>query len=188
MTPSNPKNSKADWLKFALTTLINKGPEALKIEPLCKLKGVSKGSFYHHFKNRNDFIDQLMLYWFEKMTLDFISQANLQSSPLERLEQLDKIISGSNIEAEMHIRAWALKEPKIAQHLSKIDTQRQHYLANCYVDLGMQQETAQDVATMAYSSFIGLQQIYPKPSIETVLRISAMGSKAFIEGIGLKAP
>ncbi len=175
MTKNNAKSSKSDWLDFALTALISKGPDALKIEPLCKLKGVSKGSFYHHFKNRADFIDQLMLYWFEKMTLNFITQANMQSSPMERLEQLDKIISGSNIEAELHIRAWALKEPKIALHLGKIDAQRQQYLASCYVDLGMQAELAEDVAIMAYSSFIGLQQIYPKPSIETILRISAMG-------------
>jgi AcrR family transcriptional regulator len=185
MTKSDSKRSKSDWLDFALSVLVDKGPDALKIEPLCKLKGVSKGSFYHHFKNRADFIDQLMLYWFEKMTINFIAQANLQSSPIERLEKLDKIICGSNIEAEIHIRAWALKEPKIALHLGNIDAQRQQYLANCYIDLGMPTETANDVAIMAYSSFLGLQQIYPKPSIATVLRISAMGSKAFIEGINL---
>ena len=181
MSATKVKNSKADWLEFALDVLVNKGPDALKIEPLCKLKTVSKGSFYHHFKNRADFIDQLMLHWFEKMTLDFIAQANQQSTPLERLEQLDKIISGTNIEAELHIRAWALKEPHIGIHLAKIDQQRQQYLKTCSVALGVQPALAPDVATMAYSSFLGLQQIHPKPSIETVLRISAMGSKAFFE-------
>jgi len=183
MNEKTHKNSKSDWLDFALTVLVRKGPDALKIEPLCKLKGVSKGSFYHHFKNRADFIDQLMAYWFEKMTLDFIAQANTQSSPMERLEKLDTVIAGNNIEAELHIRAWALKEPKIAVHLGKIDQQRQQYLVSCYVELGMDTELAHDVATMAYSSFLGLQQIYPKPSIETILRVSALGSKTFIEDL-----
>ncbi|MDP2562797.1 TetR/AcrR family transcriptional regulator [Psychrobium sp. 1_MG-2023] len=183
MNTKNSQSSKSDWLDFALSVLVEQGPDALKIDPLCKLKGVSKGSFYHHFSNRADFIDQLMAYWFEKMTLDFIAQANTQASPLERLEKLDQVIAGNNIEAELHIRAWALKEPTIAQHLAKIDQQRQQYLSRCYIELGMNDELANDVAIMAYSSFLGLQQIYPKPDIATILRVSALGSKTFIEGI-----
>jgi AcrR family transcriptional regulator len=174
------RNSKNDWLDFALNVLINKGPEHLKIMPLCELKKVSKGSFYHHFSSRADFIDQLMTYWYEKMTVDFIEKANTESSPLARLEKLDQVISSHNIEAELHIRAWALKEPKIASHLAKIDQQRQGYLADCYVELGMEKKQAEDIALMAYANFLGMQQVYPKPSIETVLRISALGAKTFI--------
>lgn len=176
-------NSKIDWLDFSLKVLVSKGPDSLKIDSLCKLKGVSKGSFYHHFKNRAEFIDQLMDYWFEKMTIDFIAQANTQASPMERLEKLDRVIAGNNIEAELHIRAWALKESKIAGHLAKIDEQRQQYLVSCYVDLGMENSLANDVATMAYSTFLGLQQMYPKPSIDTILRISALGSTTFLKDL-----
>lgn len=176
-------NAKSDWLNFSLKVLVNKGPDSLKVNPLCELKGVSKGSFYHHFKNRADFIEQLMEFWYQKMTQDFIKQANTESSPLERLEKLDRVIAGNNIEAELHIRAWALKESKIADHLGKIDNQRQHYLASCYIELGMDEALAKDVATLAYSSFLGLLQIYPKPSIETVLRVSTLGSKAFLEDL-----
>jgi len=175
--------SKIDWLTFSLQVLVTKGPDALKVAPLCALKGVSKGSFYHHFKSRADFIEKLMEYWYQQMTVDFIAQANTEAEPLERLEKLDRVIAGNNIEAELHIRAWALKDSKIASHLGKIDNQRQQYLASCYIDLGMEENLAKDVATLAYSSFLGLQQIHPKPSIETALRISALGSKAFIEDL-----
>lgn len=174
------RNNKNDWLTFALKILIDKGPEQLKIMSLCKLKKVSKGSFYHHFSDRADFIEQLMDFWYEKMTLDFISKANTESTPLARLEKLDQVISSHNIEAELHIRAWALKETKIAQHLAKIDQQRQAYLSNCYIELGMEQSQAQDIALMAYANFLGMQQVYPKPSIATVLRISALGAKTFM--------
>jgi len=180
----NPKkenqNSKLDWLEFALEMLIKKGPEALKITPLCELKGVTKGSFYHHFKNRSEFIDTLMEHWYQKMTLDFISQANTEASPMERLNKLDQVIANQNIEAEMHIRAWSLKESSIALHLEKIDQQRQDYLASCYKDLGLDDQAAKDVALMAYANFLGMQQVHPRPSIETVLRVTTMASKAFI--------
>jgi AcrR family transcriptional regulator len=174
------KSSQLDWLEFALKVLIKKGPESLKIIPLCELKGVTKGSFYHHFNNRNAFIDALMTHWYEKMTLDFIKQANTEDSPLERLNKLDQVIAGQNIEAEMHIRAWALKEPSISGHLEKIDQQRQGYLAQCYAELGLPKEEAEDIALMAYANFLGMQQIHPRPSIETVLRVTAMASQAFL--------
>ncbi len=174
------RNSKNDWLTFALKVLIDKGPDQLKIMKLCELKKVSKGSFYHHFSDRADFIEQLMRYWYEKMTLDFINKANTESSPLARLEKLDQVISSHNIEAELHIRAWALKEPKIALHLAQIDQQRQGYLSDCYIELGMEKIQAQDIALMAYANFLGMQQVYPKPSITTVLRISALGAKTFM--------
>jgi len=174
------KNSQLDWLEFALEILIKKGPDSLKITPLCELKGVTKGSFYHHFKNRAEFIDALMTHWYQKMTLDFITQANTQESPLERLKKLDRVIASHNIEAEMHIRAWALKEQSIAQHLENIDQQRQDYLANCYIELGMEKAQAHDIALIAYANFLGMQQIHPKPTMATVLRVSAMASKAFM--------
>ena len=181
MNQIKSKNSKDDWLNFAFKVLADKGPDALKIIPLCELKGVSKGSFYHHFTSRANFIERLMEYWLKKMTVDFIEQANTESTPLERLQKLDTIISGHNLLTELHIRSWALKEAKIAEHLAVIDTQRQQYLSQCYVDLGIEKALADDIAVMAYSSFLGMQQIYPRLSIETILRVTSLGSKKFIE-------
>jgi AcrR family transcriptional regulator len=180
---TTPKNSHLDWLTFALEILIKKGPDHLKITPLCELKGVTKGSFYHHFKNRAVFIESLMLHWYEATTVAFIEQANTQASPLERLQELNKVITNTNIEAETHIRAWALKNSEISVHLQKIDNQRQEYLAQCYVELGADRPTAKDVALLAYANFLGMQQIHPKPSIEDALRISVMASKAFLPNL-----
>lgn len=174
------KNSQIDWLEFALEVLVTKGPDSLKIIPLCELKGVTKGSFYHHFQNRDKFIDALMEHWYQKMTLDFIAQANTQESALDRLNKLDQVIASHNILAEMHIRAWALKDKSIAQHLGKIDQQRQDYLANCYLELGVEEKSAKDIALVAYANFLGMQQIHPTPTLETVLRVTAMASKAFL--------
>lgn len=174
------KNNKLDWLTFALKVLIDKGPETLKIAKLCDLKGVTKGSFYHHFNNRAEFVESLMLHWYETTTIAFIEQANTEDSAIERLQKLDRVIASNNIEAELHIRAWALKEPVISKHLAKIDTQRRDYLAQCYHELGLDQEKARDVALLAYANFLGMQQVQPTPPIEDSLRVSAMAAKAFL--------
>jgi len=180
----NSRFTREDWLDFALKQLVSFGPSVLTIAKLCEQLKVTKGSFYHHFSNRNDFISQLMAHWYQTTTLDFIKIANEGSSPLERLQRLDQVIAASNIEAERHIRAWALREPSIVTHLEQIDEQRCQYLAQCYQGLGFDAENACDIATLTYSNFLGMLFIYPQPSIDTALRISALTSKVLIENSG----
>lgn len=173
------ENTKRHWLEFALKQLVQKGPDSLKIMPLCEARGVTKGSFYHHFKNRQDFIEQLMEHWFQTLTMAFIEQANTEDGPLQRLEKLDQVIADNNIEAEMHIRAWALKEPGISDYLARVDHQRQDYLKQCYLELGVDRELAQDIAMISYAQFLGLLQIHPTPSLKTMLRLSGLVSSTF---------
>ena len=181
MTSKDSTKAKDEWLLFALKVLMEHGPEQIKIGPLCEMKGVTKGSFYHHFKNRAVFVDELMQYWYNTMTLGFIEQANTQASPMERLEKLDEVIAQHHIGAETHIRAWALKEPAIKAYLLKIDSKRQHYLASCYSELGVPEAMANDLALMAYANFLGMQQICPPPDMATILRISSLGTKTFLQ-------
>ena len=180
---SETKNSREDWLSFALEVLVKKGPEHLKIVPLCELKGVTKGSFYHHFKNRNVFIDSLMEHWYQTTTQGFIDQVDPTAPALQRLKALDQIIAKNNVEAEHHIRAWALKEPTIRQHLEKIDAQRQEYLAECYRELGLSQQQAKDIALIAYSSFLGMAQIRPTPTADELGRMMITILTAFIPNL-----
>lgn len=177
------KNSLLDWLNFALDVLVKKGPEHLKIIPLCELKGVTKGSFYHHFKNRDVFIDHLMEHWYQTATQGFIDQVDPNLPALQRLQALDRIIDSNSMEAERHIRAWALKEPSIGQHLEKIDQQRRDYLAACYQELGLPQQQAQDVALIAYANFLGMTQIYPAPAPDDIERVTNIAMKALIPNL-----
>jgi len=176
-------NSRQQWLEFALQQLVEHGPQQLTIAKLCAVKGVTKGSFYHHFKNRQLFIKALMEHWYQEKTLNFIEQANMEEGPLQRLEKLDKVIANHDLEAEMHIRAWALQEPMIVGHLEKIDSQRQSYLQQCYVEMLVPAELAQDIAMIAYAQFLGMQQLYPKPDFATVSRMAELAASKFFEDI-----
>ncbi len=174
-------NTKLSWLTFSLKQLVKHGPQALKISALCEAKSVTKGSFYHHFTNRQQFIEALMEYWYQQTTLNFIEQANVEQEPLKRLEKLDLLIDSYNIEAEMHIRAWALQEKTISKHFIRIDQQRQQYLQSCYQELGIKPELAEDIAMMAYAQFLGFQQMSPKPSQDTVNRLAVLAMQTFLE-------
>jgi AcrR family transcriptional regulator len=181
MTPDSTKLNKTQWLEFALSELVKKGPDSLKIIKLCDVKGVTKGSFYHHFKNRQSFIEALMGFWFDTMTMAFIDQANLEAAPMDRLKKLDQIIASHNIEAELHIRAWSLKDTQVAKHLAKIDQQRQDYLADCYRDMGIENTRANDIAAITYGLFLGLQHIHPRPDTTTNQRLSEFAGQTLLQ-------
>ena len=55
--------SREEWLAHALDALEKEGGGALTIDKLSRRLGVSRGSFYWHFKDRTDFIRQLVDHW-----------------------------------------------------------------------------------------------------------------------------
>ncbi|MDX1269156.1 MAG: helix-turn-helix domain-containing protein, partial [Oceanisphaera sp.] len=77
--------SAADWEKAALVLVAEAGIRAVAVESLAKRMGVTKGSFYWHFPNRQALIEQSLQRWEDH------DAANLQASlgeiadPRERL-------------------------------------------------------------------------------------------------------
>src|ERR1700761_9402984 len=57
--------SKADWLILGQRLLSEEGPSGLGIDRLTQAAGRTKGSFYHHFQGRDDFLTALMAHWRE---------------------------------------------------------------------------------------------------------------------------
>ena len=73
-----------DWLDHALQVLSQQGLAAVAVEPLAKSLGVTKGSFYWHFSNRQQLINDLLVFW-ENIELDYqqdLLKADLEPQPL----------------------------------------------------------------------------------------------------------
>ena len=65
---SDQRLSRQDWLENALATLSEKGQAGLSIQDLSVALGVSRGSFYWHFEDRDDFVHALLEHWYEEYT------------------------------------------------------------------------------------------------------------------------
>src|SRR5207247_4105060 len=48
---------KDDWLRGARLALLREGPNGVRVEPLARELGVTKGSFYWHFHDREDLLE-----------------------------------------------------------------------------------------------------------------------------------
>src|SRR5690606_24041348 len=106
--------NREDWLIKGLALLQKHGPEYLTLERLCLALKVTKGSFYHHFSGRDNYIEALMIYWREQHTGAIIKAANqLADAPAQSLK-ISELARGANQDIENAIRVWARRDKKIA--------------------------------------------------------------------------
>ncbi|MDX1556993.1 MAG: helix-turn-helix domain-containing protein, partial [Xanthomonadales bacterium] len=55
--------SADDWEREALLLIAAKGIQGLAVEPLARRMGITKGSFYWHFSNRDALLQQTLDRW-----------------------------------------------------------------------------------------------------------------------------
>jgi AcrR family transcriptional regulator len=59
---------REQWLSAALEVVARRGGAKLRIRDLVQRLGVSTGSFYWHFRDRDDFVTSLVDYWGREFT------------------------------------------------------------------------------------------------------------------------
>ena len=83
------KYTREQWLQKSLEAISGKGFGRVVIDNIVTSLGVTKGSFYWHFKDRNDFLEKLITYWddtFTKIVMYHINES--EAGPRERLLEL----------------------------------------------------------------------------------------------------
>jgi TetR/AcrR family transcriptional repressor of nem operon len=78
--------SKTRLLEAALTVIRTKGYTATRVEDVCEAAGLTKGSFFHHFKTKEELAVAAADYW-SQMTDAFFADApyHAPADPLERV-------------------------------------------------------------------------------------------------------
>jgi AcrR family transcriptional regulator len=168
-----PKLGRQDWIETGLIVLAQSGVDAVRVEPLAKRMKVTKGSFYWHFKDRNDLLEAILAQWVEIDTNSIIERVNqLDVEPKAKLLQLfelaiadDGMTPGfADGSIENAIRAWATNDPKIAAVLAQVDQQRLNYTKNLFLDIGFSEAEALVRARLAYYSLVGEFTIGVRPN------------------------
>jgi AcrR family transcriptional regulator len=72
---------REDWIAAGLDVLEAEGWQALRVQPVARRLGVSKGSFYWHFDDRNDWCDAVLAYW-EYRAFAGLARRNPDPDPL----------------------------------------------------------------------------------------------------------
>lgn len=146
-----------DWIRAAAELLVDKSVDAVRVEVLAKNLGVTRGSFYWHFKDRDDLLRQLLVNWRDKATeqiIDRFEKRNIKPRELLR----DLLLLPFHGEAakvaaatELAIRGWARRDEMARQFVDEVDNKRLSYIAQCFSALGFDIGEARMRAFVLYS-------------------------------------
>ena len=161
--------TREDWLETGLQLLNDSGEQALTLERLCKAASRTKGSFYHHFKNHDDFIDTLLEYWQSKYTEQIITAVDRLKDSMTQRRKLDRLAANVDDRLERIIRNWSGVDERVRQTIRKVDQRRIEYLTELISKIGhLDRQTANELAIIEYAAFLGLQYLFPDRETEQI--------------------
>ena len=148
--------SAADWETAALDALAENGVAGVAIEPLARRLGVTKGSFYWHFADREALLAAALTHWEQSHTERVIDAVADVPDPRERLVRLiSRVLAGGRSD-RIHIALATAQHPLVREALARVTHRRLVYLESCYVELGQPRREAKRSALLAYAAYVGL--------------------------------
>ncbi|SDJ15979.1 transcriptional regulator, TetR family [Paraburkholderia steynii] len=154
---SKPQLTPDDWIRAAAEVLVDKSVDAVRVEVLSKNLGVTRGSFYWHFKDRDDLLSHLLVKWRDTATEQIIDRFEKRNiKPRELLRDLLALPfhgEAAQVAAstELAIRGWARRDEIARQFVDEVDGKRLSYIAQCFSALGFDIAESRKRAFALYS-------------------------------------
>lgn len=177
------------WVDAGIEILVRESIEHVRIERIAVQLGVTKGSFYWHFKDRADLHTAILDRWLQKATIGVKERVERErATASERLLRLLELPFWSpnaarSADLELAIRAWSRRSALARSAVSKVDGVRLDYLAGLYRDMGFTAEQASMRAHLAYSFMRYLGQLHDIPE-EEERRIIQAGYECLVAPAG----
>lgn len=182
----NDRNSSRNaWIEAGFQMLAKGGIDSVRIDRISKKIGLTRGSFYWHFKSRADFLDAMLDMWHQKGTHDIIDLVEQEkNNPNKRLYALLNLTAkgpgpqyGGKF-TEMSIRIWGKTSVKVAKVVKQIDAERIQFVNKLLIEMQVEPALASFLAEIIYDAYIGMMS--RDISDEEVARIGKIAS-AYIE-------
>jgi len=158
---SSPKLAKAlplqpnDWIRAALARLSGDGIEAVKVEVLARELGVSKGSFYWHFRDRQDLLDRTLAAW-EQREIDSLNlEADAGSAAIRWTRIVQATADPTHIQLEASVRSWARRDAQVAPRVSSVELRKAAVIADVLQDVGFERSAAEAWSEVALLLCLG---------------------------------
>ena len=152
-----PRAGRAAWIDAGWRALAQGGVAALRVEALARQLRVTKGSFYHHFEDRDALLDALLERWRLVATESVIEQADRLEAPMARLYALATLIysPARDESVEVAIRSWASTDARAARVAAQVDARRVEYVRALLIACGLEATCAHLRARALYRMVIG---------------------------------
>jgi AcrR family transcriptional regulator len=150
--------NREDWFSGVLKNIAREGHVQIRVYRLAKVLGVTEGSFYWHFKNRDDFLKSLVAYWAENYTEVVVQAVNrVQGDARTRLRALvHEVISKNLTQYDFVMQALAIQEPVVARAIGKVYRRRMAYVASLFAEMGFRGRQL-ELRTEAFVTYVSLE-------------------------------
>ena len=169
-----------DWLQKALEIFVSEGIGAVRITRLAGDLGVTRGSFYWHFANREELIDTLVSFWKSKNTpaiTQSVDEAISLADGIFRFFEtcIDAVLFDPRL--DLAIREWSRRSKRIRKLVDQEDAARIESLQEFFARFGYPMPDALIRARVLYYSQIGFYAL----EIQEPLTIRLGYTEAYFE-------
>ncbi|MBI4984961.1 MAG: TetR/AcrR family transcriptional regulator [Rhodocyclales bacterium] len=163
VTPRSSLDRNA-WIHGAIEVVAADGMDGLRVEVLAKTLGVTKGSFYWHFKDRRDLCDAVLATWKEGRIRDIRKQTAAQpGGELAALQHTIEVYSAAKnrkgIAIEAAIRMWARQDAPTAAIVEEVDATRLNCTRQLFLALGLSEAEAKARSVLLYAYVFGFSMM-----------------------------
>jgi AcrR family transcriptional regulator len=144
------------WTRAALDLIRRDGVQAVAVEPLAKALGVTKGSFYWHFANRDELVAAALAAWEQDQSDDVVSRWEGVPEPRRRLRVMMFAAFEDVENGLLHASLAASSEdPRVQPVLRRITENRMALGVRSFMALGLPEDEARRRALFTYSAYAG---------------------------------
>ncbi len=137
--------------------LRERGVDHVKVEPLAERLGVTKGSFYWHFKNRQDLLRSLPEFWARTQTDSVLAHVEKTTGgPIDKMRAILEFLAREDPDRyDNAMRAWAQFDPEVAAAVAEIDDRRMATARILFEEAGLSPTDAAFRARLWYFYDVG---------------------------------
>jgi AcrR family transcriptional regulator len=144
-----------DWIRAAFTRLAGEGIEAVRVELLARDLGVSKGSFYWHFQDREELLAKMFDRW-EKDEIDWLDETVITPKAAARWARFVRHCTDPQLaRLESAMRTWSRRDDRIAARISAIERKRTAHISSVLRDIGFAAPAAESWAEITLLVYLG---------------------------------
>lgn len=159
--PARTQLTPEAWITAATEVLVDQGIDHVRVDVLAGELGVTRGSFYWHFRDREDLLRRVLAAWREQATEALTHR--LEQAHADPREQLRDVISlpfrgraaARAARIELAIRAWARRDALARHAVDEADASRIGYIAQVFSAMGCSITEARSRAFLLYTYVVG---------------------------------
>ncbi|WP_307828286.1 TetR/AcrR family transcriptional regulator [Antrihabitans sp. YC2-6] len=151
--------TREDYFEAAMNILATEGHRALKMTVLCKMLGVTTGSFYNYFGSWDAFAPQLLTHWEREQTLRIEELSGQAGDALAGIFTMKELATQLPHESEFAIRAWSNGDPLVAEFQRRVDDERVSALRGMVSAVVADPVAVETLSLMGISLLVGVQSM-----------------------------